>query len=112
MWVDEEYLEEIGLGQIPDDMRDDLVQQLTELIQNKVGLKLVGKMTDDQVAEFNDLADSDGTVIANWLARNIPDYGEIVYETREEIKNDIISRKSRALDAYYKNNPPTTQTIN
>ena len=91
--IDDNFLEQIGLGDLPADEKTKMLQQIYETLEMRVGMRLAENMTDEQLDEFEsyiDGNDEDGAL--NWLEGNFPDYKKVVEDEltklRDEIKND------------------------
>lgn len=72
--LDENLLNELGLGDLPDDQKTPFLQHIYEQLEYKVGIRLSEGMTDEQLAEFESIFDRDEAKIRAWLAQHAPDY--------------------------------------
>lgn len=88
-----EFLTAIGIENAPN--RDAIVQQLEEIAQQKLTIKISEKLTPEQLEEFNNITDEDQ--VANWLNTNLPDLPNLVTEAFSEMKDEIISTKTAVL---------------
>ncbi len=72
--LDDKFLQDLGLDQLPEDQRQGFLQHIYDELELRVGTRLSDGMTDEQLAEFEAIIDRKEDVIVNWLAQNAPDY--------------------------------------
>lgn len=72
--LDDKFLEEIGLNQLPEEQKKPFLQHIYEELELRVGTKLSDGMSDDQLAEFESIIDRKGDIIIAWLDKYAPDY--------------------------------------
>jgi hypothetical protein len=72
--LDDKFLEEVGLGSMPEDQRKPFLQYVYERLEYQVGIRLSDGMTDQQLQEFESVIDHKEDVITAWLAQHAPDY--------------------------------------
>jgi hypothetical protein len=72
--LDEKFLEEIGLNELPEEQKKPFLQHIYDELELRVGTKLSDGMSDDQLSEFESIIDRKNNVIAAWMAKNAPDY--------------------------------------
>lgn len=136
--LDDQFLADIGLGDLPEDQKKPFLQHTYDQLEYKVGIRLSEGMSDDQLAEFESIIDRKEDVITAWLMTNAPeyqaeevfqrlmqssqlppadpglkaefaatkwleinrpDYRDVVAQTLEEIKQEIIGNKDAILGA-------------
>ncbi len=94
MQLDDKFLQDIGLGQMPDDQKQAFLQHLYEELELRVGTRLSEGMTDEQLADFEKLIDAnDQQGALTWLETNRPNYKQVVAEELEKLKQEIITNK-------------------
>ena len=74
--LDDKFLEDIGLGSLPEDQKKPFLQLTYDRLEYQVGIRLSEGMSDDQLEEFESIIDRKPEVITNWLAVNAPAYQE------------------------------------
>lgn len=72
--LDENFLKDIGLGDLPDDQKQALLQHVYEELELRVGERLAEGMSDDQMNEFEAILDRNEDRIRAWLAQYAPGY--------------------------------------
>lgn len=72
--LDDEFLANVGLANLPASERAGLLQHIYEELELRVGTRLSGGMTDAQLTEYESILDRDYPRIAEWLDTNVPDF--------------------------------------
>jgi hypothetical protein len=66
--LDDDFLQSLGLGDLPDDQKQAFLQHLYEELELRVGTRLSEGMSDAQLGEFEKLIDSnDEQGALKWL---------------------------------------------
>jgi len=88
--IDDTLLEEIGLISLPKAERDQMLRQIYETLEMRVGMRLAERMTDQQLDEFERFIDTNDEAGAlKWLETNFPDYKQVVADELEKLKTEI-----------------------
>ena len=88
--IDDNLLQEIGLGDLPKEERDRLLAQIYETLEMRVGMTLAQQMTDEQLDEFESFIDTNDEAGAlKWLETNFPNYKQVVADELEKLKLEI-----------------------
>lgn len=96
--LDEDFLQSLGLGGLPDDQKQAFLQHLYEELELRVGTRLSEGMSDDQLAEFEKLIDAnDEPGALKWLEANRPNYKDVVAEELEKLKQEVASNTDKIL---------------
>lgn len=93
---DDNFLQSLGLGEMPEDQKKAFLQHLYEELELRVGTRLSEGMSTNQLESFEKLVDAedeDGAL--NWLESNRPDYKAVVAEELEKLKQEVISNKDK-----------------
>ncbi|HEX6258695.1 MAG TPA: DUF5663 domain-containing protein [Candidatus Saccharimonadales bacterium] len=72
--LDDNFLQSLGLGAMPQEHRAAFLQHLREELELRVGTKLAEGMSDDKLAEFEGIIEKDPAKIEAWLMANVPQY--------------------------------------
>lgn len=106
--LDNNLLEELGLGSLPPDQKNSMLQHIYETLEMRVGMKLADQMTNEQLDEFEGFIDrNDEAGALKWLETNFPNYKQVVADELETLKTEIKSNSAKILEAS-KQNPPAT----
>ena len=91
--LDNNLLEELGLGSLPDDQKKAMLQHIYETLELRVGTQLANQMTDRQLEEFEQFIDAGGDnnqeQALHWLETNLPNYKQVVNDVFEALKTEI-----------------------
>ncbi len=74
--LDEKFLDEVGLGELPEDQKQAFLDYFREQLELRVGTKLSEGLSDAQLDEFESFIDRDEAKVNKWIADNIPNYQE------------------------------------
>lgn len=74
--LDENFLNDLGLGQLPADQKQAFLQHIYEQLELAVGTKLSEGLSESQMKEFEAFVDQDEDKVRQWLANNLPEYIE------------------------------------
>lgn len=72
--LDENFLQDIGLNELPEVQKKPFLQHIYDELELRVGTKLSDGLNDDQLEEFESIIDRKDDVIITWLAKYIPEY--------------------------------------
>lgn len=72
--IDDKFMDEIGLGALPEDEKKAFEDYARNELQERVGERLTEGMDDDTLDEFGYFMDGDLDGMRNWLNAHKPDY--------------------------------------
>ena len=72
--LDDNFLQEVGLGSLPDDQKQAFLAHFREQLEMIVGTKLSEGLSDQQLDEFESFIDRKSDRVSAWLATNAPNY--------------------------------------
>lgn len=72
--LDDKFLEEVGLGAMPQDQRKPFLQYIYNELELRVGTKLSEGMSDEQLGEFEAIIDKKDEVIGPWIDKYAPNF--------------------------------------
>lgn len=79
--LDDQFLQDIGLADLPEDQRKPFLQHVYDQLEYRVGVRLSEGMTDAQLEEFESIIDRKPEVIDAWVAQYAPDFqSDSLYE--------------------------------
>jgi hypothetical protein len=96
--LDDKFLADIGLNNMPDDQKQAFLQHIYEELELRVGTKLSDGLSDQQLEEFEKIIDKDFTVIDSWLGAHVQDYAndEIFKRMQQALRLDPADPNLRA----------------
>lgn len=95
MRIDEMFMEEVGLGDMPAGEKQAFMDHAEEELEVRVGHAVSLGLTDQQLKDFEEL--DDGGQAAAWLKINVPNFREIVQTVVQGFKNELISERAQIL---------------
>lgn len=88
--LDRGFLAEIGLAGVLGDQEAAFLAYVYETLEHRVGMELAGRMSDDQLTEFERyIDDEDDAGAIRWLSEHAPDYPEVVRAEFEKLKDEL-----------------------
>jgi len=88
----ESVIEEMGLNILSEDEKNKILDRMTNLVCDKVMLKLVDRISDEEIEEANDIMSGDDEKKkAEFLAIKMPDLLTVIEEEVNNTKKEIIS---------------------
>lgn len=72
--IDADFLASLGLQNLPDDKKQQMMQQLQTELEERIGEKLTAGMSEEQLTEFDGLMEGDETAMQQWLQTHKPGY--------------------------------------
>lgn len=74
--LDENFLNEIGLGAMPEDQKQPFLQHIYGELELRVGTKLSEGMNEQQLSEFEAIIDRRDGVVDGWINSYAPNYAQ------------------------------------
>ena len=74
--LDDQFLQDIGLGNLPDEQKKPFLQHIYSELELRVGTRLSDGLSDAQLEEFEQIIDRKEEKITEWLAEHAPQYQE------------------------------------
>src|SRR5205809_542576 len=72
--LDDSFLEELGLGGLPDSQRQAFLDHIYSQLELRVGSQLSSGLSDAQLAEFESFVDRNSERIHSWVSTYAPAY--------------------------------------
>lgn len=111
--LDNNLLEELGLGSLPEDQKKGMLQHIYETLELRVGTQLANQMTDRQLEEFEQFIDAGGdenqAQALQWLEANLPNYKQVVNDVFEALKVEIKQMAPQIVAAATSGQAPAAQ---
>ncbi len=74
--LDDKFLQDVGLGDLPEDQKKLFLVHFREQLELRVGTRLSEGLSDAQLEEFESFIDRKDDRVNAWLAANVPNYEE------------------------------------
>jgi isocitrate lyase len=72
--LDQQFLEELGLDQLPDDQKQAFLDHIYSQLELRVGTRLSDGLSEAQLSEFESFIDRDDEKVRGWIDTNAPEY--------------------------------------
>jgi len=72
--LDSEFLDDVGLGALPEEAKGDLLQRIYSELDERVGERLTRGMSDEMLDEFGHFVERDEPDEDRWFSENLPYY--------------------------------------
>lgn len=72
--LDDNFLNDLGLGALPDDQKKAFLQHIYDELELRVGTKLSEGLNEMQLQEFESFIDRDEEKVRGWFEKSLPDY--------------------------------------
>lgn len=72
--LDDTFLEEVGLGELPAEQKQAFLQHLFSELEMRVGTRLSEGLSEAQLEEFEGIIDKKEEVIGPWMAQHAANY--------------------------------------
>lgn len=72
--LDDKFLQDLGLADMPDDQKQAFLQTIYEELELRVGVKLSEGLSEAQMGEFEAFINRDEERVTAWFAANLPKY--------------------------------------
>ncbi|MBC7746360.1 hypothetical protein H7Y40_00040 [Pedobacter sp.] len=74
--LDDNFLNDLGLGVLPEDQKQAFLQHIYEQLELSVGTKLSEGLSEAQMQEFEAFVDQDEEKVRLWLSVHLPQYAQ------------------------------------
>lgn len=72
--LDDNFLQELGLGDLPPEQRKAFLEHVYSQLELRVGTRLSEGLSEAQLSEFESFVDRDIEKVRAWVHANAPDY--------------------------------------
>ena len=83
-------IEMLGIGSLPLEKRAEIVEDAVALVERRVMLRLMERLTDEQVAEAEKAGDTPEAIVA-FLSSTAPDFMDVLGEEVERVRAELAS---------------------
>lgn len=115
--LDNQFLEEVGLGDLPADERRDFLRFVYDELELRVGEALASDLPAQQLMEFEKIASSDFDFIRQWLNqvdpefKADPEFAELIQKTGYDAADNRLEQEYATSKWLSLNCPNYTQTV-
>jgi hypothetical protein len=91
----ENVIKELGLEILSDEEKAKIIQEMTDLVCDKIMLKLVDRISDDEIDEANEIMSGENEdEKIKLLEDKMPDFSQLLEEEIKMIKENIVDNKN------------------
>jgi hypothetical protein len=72
--LDEKFLQDVGLGDLPEDQKQAFLAHFREQLELRVGTRLSEGLSDSQLQEFESFIERKDDQVKCWLSANVAEY--------------------------------------
>lgn len=90
--IQKTLIEELGLGDLPQDKQEDLVIKMTEVLLKRIFLETMEKLDDSGKEEYQKIAESGNATpeqMEEFLKSKISNYDQLVQKVVDEFKEEM-----------------------
>ncbi len=91
----DEFMAEVGLGEMPAAEKQAFMEQATEELEVRVGRQISAGLSLEQMREFEQIEDS--AEITRWLNQNVPNFREEVMNVLMNFKQELMQNRQQIL---------------
>lgn len=93
--IDEQFMAEVGLGEMPAAEKQAFMEQATEELEVRIGRQISAGLSLEQMREFEQIEDS--AEITRWLNQNVPNFREEVMNVLMNFKQELMQNRRQIL---------------
>lgn len=115
--LDDNFLEELGLGELPAEQRKAFLEHVYSQLELRVGTRLSEGLSDEQLSEFESFVDRDKEKVQAWVEVHAPDYQndpayqQIRQSVGPEVSDDIVLAEYASLKWLGLNRPDYREVV-
>ncbi|TAK88881.1 hypothetical protein EPO04_02065 [Patescibacteria group bacterium] len=98
MKLDDQFYQDIGYGQATEEQKLELAAQLSEVVQNRVALKLSDLLSEEQLKQLDEAVEDGDEAVFKKLAELYPAYPELVRAETDAVKAELHFGAQEVLD--------------
>lgn len=96
--LDDNFLQTLGLEGLPEEQKRAFLDHIQHELELRVGTTLSSELSDEQLEEFEALADeNDSDRAKEWLESHCPNYKQVITREIETLKLEVIAHKGQIL---------------
>lgn len=85
--------EDLGLGFLAKEKRDEMMGRILELITKRAGLRIMENLSEEELKEFKEVPAGDTEKMEKFLLSKNPDVKNLFIEEMEAVKKEMLEYK-------------------
>lgn len=96
--LDDDFLQQVGLGNMPQEEKAPFLQHVYQELETRLGVELSKDLTDEQLDDFGEVVKigKEETVKA-WLDEHCPSYQKVIDTQIEKLRQEILQSNAQLL---------------
>lgn len=95
MWIDDQFMNDVGLADMPEDEKRAFMAHAEEELEVRVGQSIGAELSDAQMDEFEQLTDDRAATA--WLEQNAPNFRETVARVFQAFKRELQGERQQII---------------
>ncbi len=98
-----DLVKELGINELPQDQKKEMLAQMSEIIQQRIVLKIVDELPEDKKEEFANIINASSenpSIIDEFLQKNLPNVEELVLGEIGKYKKEMLEFLDNPTDKY------------
>lgn len=91
-------VKELGLDSLPADKKQSLIQQMQDVLENRINIEIISNLTDSDKKDLDKVLESNGDLLAFYRDR-IANFDVMVAETVATFKGEMLDMHKLVTDA-------------
>lgn len=88
-----DIIEALGLNNLSPEEKDNLISQMSDIVSNKIILKVINKISGEEANELNNyLEEGDMNKVDNFLNEKVPDFSDIIQSELNIFQGEMLKR--------------------
>jgi hypothetical protein len=88
-YLDIDITEELDLDDLPQNKKQELIEQMTDTLSARLNREALSRMTDEQKEELDNILENDGDV-ESFLEESVPNFPAVASEIIARFKRDVL----------------------
>ncbi len=88
-YVNGNIFQELGLGQLPDERKSELLEQMNELVHKRLMLRIISQLPEAVAQELEGVDDMSNEERLNVLVQYVPNLSDMILTEIEQVKAEM-----------------------
>ncbi len=94
-FLEANIIEVLGLEALPDERKIKMVQQMANLVQKRLMLRIMEQLTEEEKDEFEKILEGEDNIdlaVAEFIQNKVPNFDEMVKEEIVKVKKELVEK--------------------
>lgn len=103
-------LSQLGLSSLSEEEKKDILSKLAEALQNRITLKIMDSLSDEQRVEMNKvIAQGDDNKVNEYIKSSVPHLDSLVRDEYEKFKSELLAENQALQEIVKKHQVKTSE---